>query len=81
MSAFFWQVVSANGRCIGAKDIKVGNDKVSVQGLAVNLVTGLDIHLQAANNMPGTIIARTVLNQNFDTKYQVCPVWFHVDWL
>ena len=49
------QVLSRLGRVIGAKEVKVGNNKVSIERLNVDVVTGLEMDVHTEATLPGTL--------------------------
>ncbi len=61
------------GRVIGAKEIKVGNNKVMIERLQVDVVTGISMEIDADTDLPGTLIARVIRKEQLQRKYQVCP--------
>ena len=71
-----FQVLSRLGRVIGAREVKVGNNKVSIERLRVDVITGLelDIHTEAA--LPGSLVAHLTRKEKLTRKYQVRNVVF-----
>ena len=66
------QVLSASGRVIGAREIKVGNDKVTVDKLEVTVVTGLSMTIEEDQDMEGVLSAHVHIKERLQKKYQVC---------
>ena len=66
-----FQVMSRDGRPIGAKELKVGFEKVSIERLEVDVVTGLDMDIEAEGEMPGTLVARIDTRSQMQKNYQV----------
>ena len=63
--------MSRYGRPIGAKELKVGNDKVSIDKLQVDVVAGLDLSVAAEIEMPGTLVTRIDTKSQLTKNYQV----------
>lgn len=53
--------MSRTGRVIGAKEVRVSTDKVSIKRLEATLVAGLDVEVQGPGDLQGTYIARVKL--------------------
>jgi len=64
------QVMSRYGRPIGAKELKVGNDKVSLDKLQVDVVAGLDLAVAEESEMPGTLVTRIDTKTQLTKNYQ-----------
>lgn len=65
------QVLSPTGRVMAAKEIRVGHDKVSVQRLVVNIVSGINLEVrEAALNDPTTILALLHVENKLKAKFQ-----------
>lgn len=57
---------------MAAKEIRVGHDKVSVQRLVVNIVSGINLEVrEAALNDPTTILALLHVENKLKAKFQV----------
>ena len=69
---FHGQVLSRLGRVIGAKEVKVGNNKVSIERLNVDVVTGLEMDVHTEATLPGTLVAHLTRKDKLTRKYQVC---------
>ena len=65
------QVLSRLGRVIGAKEVKVGNNKVSIERLNVDVVTGLEMDVHTEATLPGTLVAHLTRKEKLTRKYQV----------
>ena len=63
--------MSRFGRPIGAKELKVGNDKVSIDNLEVKVISALDVAIEAETEMPGTLVARIDTQSRLQKNYQV----------
>ena len=63
--------MSRYGRPIGAKELKVGSDKVSIEKLQVDVVAGLDLSVAAETEMPGTLVTRIDTKAQLTKNYQV----------
>lgn len=65
------QVLSPTGRVMAAKEIRVGHDKVSIQRLVVNVVSGINLEVrEAALNDPTTILALLHVDNRLKAKFQ-----------
>ena len=60
------------GRVIGVKEIRVGNDKVTIERLEVDVLTGLSMMVNANTELPGTLSTRVMRQEQLQKKYQVC---------
>lgn len=67
------QVMSRTGRVIGAKEVRVSTDKVSIKRLEATLVAGLDVEVQGPGDLQGTYIARVKLLEDLKHVGQVSP--------
>ena len=56
---------------IGAKEVKVGNNKVSIERLNVDVVTGLEMDVHTEATLPGTLVAHLTRKEKLTKKYQV----------
>ena len=65
------QVLSQIGRVIGATEVKVGNNKVSVEQLQIHVITGISVSTSADVELPGTLVARVARQSQLTRKYQV----------
>ncbi|XP_054271015.1 transmembrane protein 132E [Macrosteles quadrilineatus] len=65
------QVLSAiTGRVIGAKEVRVGSDKVSVTKLRVNIVSGLQLNISPDSAIDNGYIAETSVTRKLTAQYQ-----------
>lgn len=66
------QVLSPiTGRVIGAKEIRVGNDRVSVTRLSVRVVSGLQLSISPDTAIENGYIAETSVTRRLTAQYQV----------
>ena len=65
------QVLSQMGRVVGAKEIRVGNNKVAIQKLVVDVVTGVSLNVEPQPELPGTLLASVTRRETLHKKYQV----------
>ena len=69
----FEQVLSPiTGRVIGAKEIRVGNDKVGLTKLSVQVVAGLQLNILPDSSIENGYMAETSVTRKLTAKYQVC---------
>lgn len=66
------------GRVLGAKEVRVGSDRVSLTGLSVRVVSGLQLAItpDGVSGVPATnngYIATTSVTRRLTAQYQV---WF-----
>lgn len=59
-----------NGYVLAAKEIKVGHDKVSVNGLILKLVTGLQLYVTASDQIEGALVATAVEQDQLLSEFQ-----------
>lgn len=64
------QAVSSSGRVMGAHEIRVGNDKVTMTDLEVDVVTGLSMDLSSEAEFPGMLAARFTRHSLLLRKHQ-----------
>ncbi|XP_068082143.1 transmembrane protein 132E [Anabrus simplex] len=65
------QVLSPiTGRVIGAKEIRVGNDKVSITKLQVRVVSGLQLSIVPDSTVENGYIAETSVTRKLTAQYQ-----------
>ncbi|KAM7347234.1 transmembrane protein 132C dtn isoform 2-T2 [Cochliomyia hominivorax] len=65
------QVLSPiTGRVIGAKEIRVGSDKVSLSKLLVRVVSGLQLTITPDNTIENGYIAETAVTHKLTAQYQ-----------
>lgn len=68
----FFQVLSPiTGRVIGAKEVRVVNDKVSITRLQVRVVSGLQLSIVPDNAVENGYIAETSVTRKLTAQYQV----------
>lgn len=66
------QVLSPiTGRVIGAKEIRVGNDRVSVSRLSVTVVSGLQLSISPDTAIENGYVAETSVTRRLTAQYQV----------
>jgi hypothetical protein len=71
----FFQVLSPiTGRVIGAKEVRVVNDKVSITRLQVRVVSGLQLSIVPDNAVENGYIAETSVTRKLTAQYQVWQV-------
>lgn len=63
------------GRVIGAKEIRVGNDKVWLTKLAVQVVSGLQLNISPDTSAENGYIAETSVTRKLTAQYQVILLW------
>lgn len=56
---------------IGAKEVRVGSDKVSVTKLRVNIVSGLQLNISPDTAVDNGYIAETSVTRRLTAQYQV----------
>ena len=56
---------------IGATELKVSTDRVTIEELAVELVTGLSMSLSLEKEIPSMLVARIDRHTKLRQKYQV----------
>ncbi|KAJ8913830.1 hypothetical protein NQ315_003739, partial [Exocentrus adspersus] len=65
------QVLSPiTSRVYGSKEIRVGNDKISVSKLSVQVVSGLQLNILPDNSMENVYIAETGITRKLTAQYQ-----------
>nr|XP_015840223.1 PREDICTED: transmembrane protein 132B [Tribolium castaneum] len=65
------QVLSPiTGRVIGAKEIRVGNDKVGLSRLLVQVVSGLQLNISPDSSIENGYIAETSVTRKLTAQYQ-----------
>ena len=60
------------GRVIGVHEIKVGNSKVTLERLEVDVITGLKLLVDNETDLPGTLSVRVLKQSKLSRQYQVC---------
>lgn len=66
------QVLSPiTGRVIGAKEVRVGNDKVGLTKLLVQVVSGLQLNISPDTTTENGYIAETTVTRKLTAQYQV----------
>lgn len=69
------QVLSPiTGRVIGAKEVRVGNDRVSLSRLTVRVVSGLQLSISSDTAIENGYIAETSVTRRLTAQYQVRPI-------
>lgn len=65
------QVLSPlTGRVIGAKEIRVGSDRVTITRLVVRVVSGLQLNITPENDKENKYIAETSVTRRLTAQYQ-----------
>jgi transmembrane protein 132 len=65
------QVLSPiNGRVIGAKEVRVGNDRVSVSQLSVKVVSGLQLTISPDSGIENGYVVETSVTRKLTAQYQ-----------
>lgn len=65
------QVLSPiTGRVMGAKEVRVGNDKVSLVRLVVNVVSGLQLSISPDSTVENGFVAETSVTRKLTAQYQ-----------
>ncbi|XP_058811581.1 transmembrane protein 132E [Topomyia yanbarensis] len=65
------QVLSPiTGRVIGAREVRVGSDKVSIERLLVRVVSGLQLSIASDNAIENGYIAETSVTRKLTAQYQ-----------
>ncbi|KAK9878658.1 hypothetical protein WA026_023108 [Henosepilachna vigintioctopunctata] len=65
------QVLSPiTGRVIGAKEIRVVNDKVGISKLSVEVVSGLQLNISPENSIENGYVAETSVTRKLTAQYQ-----------
>ena len=66
------QVLSPiTGRVIGAKEVRVGNDRVAVSRLSVKVVSGLQLTISPDTAIENGYVAETSVTRKLTAQYQV----------
>ena len=63
--------MSQMGRVIGAHEIKVGNSKVTLERLQVDVITGLQLLIDDQTDLTGTLSVRVMKQAKLTRQYQV----------
>lgn len=72
------QVLSPiTGRVIGAKEVRVSNDKVSISKLAVRVVSGLQLNISPDSSIENGYIAETSVTRRLTAQYQVKKIYIY----
>ena len=64
-------MLSRLGRVIGATELKVSTDRVTIEELAVELVTGISMSLSLEKEIPSMLVARIDRHTKLRHRYQV----------
>ncbi|CAH1801046.1 unnamed protein product [Owenia fusiformis] len=64
------QVLSRDGRVIGARELRVGNDKVMIDRLEINMVTGISLAVEESHDLPGAVVAKVHREHTLSHKNQ-----------
>lgn len=74
------QVTTTNGRVLAARIIRVGNDKVEIARLIVNLVTGISLDVYPSQDIPGAWSAKGHIYSKFQSKWQSGILDVHIEY-
>lgn len=75
----FLKVLSPiTGRVIGAKEVRVGNDKVWITKLVVQVVSGLQLNISPDTSTENGYVAETSVTRKLTAQYQVIPICTHL---
>ncbi|XP_076330316.1 transmembrane protein 132E-like isoform X2 [Tachypleus tridentatus] len=65
------QVLSPiTGRVIGACEVQIGSDKITITHLEVSVVTGLQLSVHPVDEMANVFLAETTISHHLTTQYQ-----------
>ncbi|ESN93759.1 hypothetical protein HELRODRAFT_180628 [Helobdella robusta] len=64
------QVKSSTGSLIGSVQIEVTTDKVNIESIRSNVITGLSLQVSSHLDLRGAIVARLTKSSEFKKKYQ-----------
>lgn len=59
-----------NGRVIGAREVRVGSDKVTITRLMVKVVSGLQLSISGDGSIDNGYIAETTVTRKLTAQYQ-----------
>lgn len=59
------------GRVIGAREIRIGSDKVSIARLIVKVISGLQLNISPDNAIENGYISETTVTRRLTAQYQV----------
>lgn len=59
------------GRVIGAKEVRVGSDKVGLTRLSVQVVSGLQLNISPDSSIENGYVAETSVTRKLTAQYQV----------
>lgn len=68
------------GRVIGAKEVRVGNEKVSITRLAVQVVSGLQLTISPDSSIENGYIAETSVSRKLTAQYQEGLLDIELEW-
>ena len=63
--------MSRSGRVIAAKQFKVSNEKVNINRMEANVVSGLKLSMDTKSDYPGSLTARLSIMRMLNRKDQV----------
>ena len=63
--------MAPSGRVIGARDIRISSDKVTIEELLVTVITGITFNLAPENDILGVIVAHINRTNKFVRKNEV----------
>lgn len=68
----FFKVLSPiTSRVYGSKEIRVGNDKVALTKLSVQVVSGLQLNISPDSTLENVYVAETGITRKLTAQYQV----------
>lgn len=60
------------GRVIGVREVRVGNDKVSISRLLVRVISGLQLNISPDSAIENGYVSETTVTRRLTAQYQVC---------
>jgi len=68
------QVLYKTGRVLGETEVTVSSDKVTVERLDLDIISGLTLTVDVRTNQPRALVARLTENHQLNQKYQVSNI-------
>lgn len=59
------------GRVLGAQEIRVVNEKVSITSMKVQVISGVQLSLYPDSDSDNEFVAETIITSKLSAKYQV----------
>lgn len=59
------------GRVIGLREVRVGNDKVSISQLLVRVISGLQLNISPDTAIENGYVSETTVTRRLTAQYQV----------